>query len=390
MARSFGSKKNMKKLAALLCAACLALPVAGTHAATGYDVLKLPAEASPLAPQALVYSLTRIGDRVFATGIRGHILYSDDFGQSWTQAQSVPVRSSLLDAAFPTPEQGWVAGHDGVVLHTGDGGKTWVKQLDGVQLAQIGLDYYRRKQEQEPDNERYAFLVDEMTLATEQAADRPFFKVVMRDAKNGFVAGAYGLLFRTDDGGDSWYPVMELLDLDQFVHLFDYAVLPPAPAAGDVAAAGAAEPQMFMSGEMGTLLTRDAATGHWRRLEFPYDGSMFTLLATQGDALVTGGLRGLVFRSADRGLSWQEANKPQTGSIVAGTVLSDGRVVIATQEGTLLLSTDEGANFALLSVDNHQPISDLLEGRPGELILSGTFGVRVQRLPDAAAVTQQP
>ena len=36
---------------------------------------------------------------IFATGIRGHILYSSDFGDSWTQAESVPVRSSLLDAA---------------------------------------------------------------------------------------------------------------------------------------------------------------------------------------------------------------------------------------------------------------------------------------------------
>lgn len=380
----------MKKLAALVCAACLLAPLAAAQDTKRYDVLELPAVQSPLAQRAMVYSLTRAGERVFATGIRGHILYSDDFGQSWVQAESVPVRSSLLDAAFPTPEQGWVVGHDGVVLHTSDGGKSWVKQLDGVRLAQIGLDHYRKKQEQEPDNERFAFLVDEMTLATEQAADRPFFKVVMHDAKRGFAAGAYGLLFRTEDGGESWFPVMELLDLDQLVHLFDHAALAPAPAAGDAAAAHPGEPQEFLSGEMGTLLTLDPSTGHWRRLDFPYDGSMFTLLATRGGTLVTGGLRGLVFRSTDRGLSWQEANKPQTNSVVAGTVLADGRVVIATQEGNLFLSVDEGANFAPLPVEDPKPVSDLLEGRPGELIMSGSFGLRVQRLPAAVAAAQQP
>ncbi len=210
---------------------------------------------------------------------------------------------------------------------------------------QIGLDHYRKKQEQEPDNERFAFLVDEMTLATEQAADRPFFKVVMHDARSGFAAGAYGLLFRTEDGGESWFPVMELLDLDQLVHLFDHAALAPAPAAGDVAATDAVAPQEFLSGEMGTLLTLDPSTGHWRRLDFPYDGSMFTLLATRGGTLVTGGLRGLVFRSTDRGLSWQEANKPQTSSVVAGTVLADGRVVIATQEGNLFAERGRGREF---------------------------------------------
>jgi photosystem II stability/assembly factor-like uncharacterized protein len=113
----------------------LAMQAIGLQAAKSYDVLDLPAVQSPLAAHALVYSLTRAGDRIIATGIRGHILYSDDFGHSWTQADSVPVRSALLDAHFPTPEKGWVVGHEGVILHSTDGGRNWVRQLDGRQLA---------------------------------------------------------------------------------------------------------------------------------------------------------------------------------------------------------------------------------------------------------------
>lgn len=378
----------MNKLIAMLCAACIAAPLAGAQAqeTKRYDVLELPAVQSKMAGHSLVYSLTRDGDRIFATGIRGHILYSSDMGDSWTQAESVPVRSSLLDAAFPTREQGWVVGHDGVVLHSGDAGRTWTKQLDGVKLAAIGLDYYRKKLEQEPDNERYAFLVDEMTIAQEQAADRPFFRVLMLDTKRGFVAGAYGLLFRTDDGGESWYPVMENLELEQFVHLFDAAVLPPA-AGGEGAAA---EPQIVLAGEMGTILALDAATQHWKRLDFPYDGSMFTISASGRDGLVTGGLRGLVFYSRDRGASWQEAGKPQTGAIVASTVLADGRIVLGVQDGNLLVSSDGGANFEALPPENPAPLSDLLEGRPGELVLSGSFGLRVRVLDAAQRVARQP
>ena len=73
--------------------------------------------------------------------------------------------------------------------------------------------------------------------------------------------------------------------------------------------------------------------------------------------------------------------------VVAGTVLSDGRLVIATQEGNLFLSVDEGANFEPLPVEDPKPVSDLLEGRPGELIMSGSFGIRVQRLPAAVVET---
>lgn len=370
----------MKRIRRILSAVPLLLLACSLHAAKPYDVLDLPAVQSPLAAHALIYSLTRAGERFFATGIRGHILYSDDFGQSWTQAESVPVRASLLDASFPTPDQGWVVGHEAVILHTEDGGKTWVKQADGRALPKIGLDYYQKKLAAHPDDERYAFLIDEMNLAVEQEADRPFFKIFMRDITTGFAAGAYGYLFRTVDAGKSWYPIMELLDLEQMVHLFDLAQQPNAPANAfdrDTVAA-----DIVVSGEMGTILAMDPETAHWRMQDFPYEGSMFTISATGGDSLVTGGLRGLAFYSTDRGASWTAVKKPPTGAVVSSTVLADGRVILATQEGNLLASSDHGASFTPLPMKDALPLSDVIEGRPGELILSGVFGVRIYKLPE--------
>ena len=98
-----------------------------SHAQT-YDVMNLPAVQSKLASKSLIYSIAKFGGRHFATGQFGHILYSDDAGQNWTQAE-VPVRSSILDIHFPSPEQGWAVGHEGIILHSSDGGKTWVKQF---------------------------------------------------------------------------------------------------------------------------------------------------------------------------------------------------------------------------------------------------------------------
>ena len=92
-----------------------AFAVNAQQASPEYDVLKLPAVKSRLAATTLVYSVSRAGGRFFAAGHRGHILYSDDYGDSWTQA-NVPVRSTILDIHFPTAEKGWaVTSNPGVL-----------------------------------------------------------------------------------------------------------------------------------------------------------------------------------------------------------------------------------------------------------------------------------
>lgn len=355
---------------ALVLLVALAAQAEGRH----YDVLELPAVRSAIASKSLLYSLTRVNDqRLVATGIRGHVLLSDDQGRSWRQAEAVPVRSSLLAASFPSPEQGWVVGHEGVILHSQDGGRNWVRQLDGVQLARRGLEYYQTLRERHPDDERYAVLVDEMQLALEGNADRPFFTILMRNEREGIVAGAYGLLLATSDGGATWQPIMERLDLEQYVHLYACVELPAVDGDG---------PVRILAGEMGTILVEDVRDGSWRRQPFPYEGSLFTLLVVSDGALIAAGLRGRVFRSADRGQTWQEVDKPVTDAIVASIVLADGRILLGAQNGVLLASSDGGRRFAALSGLEVPLLSGLAEAMPGEIVASGSFGVRTLVLPE--------
>jgi photosystem II stability/assembly factor-like uncharacterized protein len=135
-------------------------PWSASYAAR-YDVLELPAVPSELASTSLIFTVRKFGDRYFAVGHRGHILYSDDGGDSWSQAE-VPVRSTLLDIHFPTPESGWAVGHEGVILHSADGGKTWAKQYDGLRYGEEGLAFYQNLVEENPDNELYPYFVEEM------------------------------------------------------------------------------------------------------------------------------------------------------------------------------------------------------------------------------------
>ena len=352
-------------LAALMVAAVAPWPA--SHAAT-YDVMNLPAVPSEQATKSLIYNIVKMGERHFATGHFGHILYSDDDGETWTQAQ-VPVRSSILAVHFPTPEQGWAVGHEGIILHSSDGGKTWVKQYDGLRFGQEGLAYYQALLASEPDNELYEILIGEMEFAIGQGADKPFFGVAFLNEKQGYAAGAYGMSMVTFDGGEHWEHNMHRFENDAYYHMFDFSPLP--------------EPgRFFISGEAGLFLVGDTKTRKATQVEtVPWEGSFFASSNTTDDAIVLGGLRGRMFRTADQGQTWEEVKKPPTSTIVDGTLLADGRLVFVGIGGEILLSEDDGHSFSPLPLASGGRIYAVAEGSPGSLLIGGPGGIKKISLP---------
>ncbi|MDH4039917.1 MAG: YCF48-related protein [Gammaproteobacteria bacterium] len=338
------------------------------HAEKDFDVLAQPSVPSHIASQSLIYSLRQIGDRYFATGIQGQILYSNDGGETWEQAQT-PVRSSLLSIDFPTPEQGWAAGHEGVILHSSDGGKTWEKQYDGIQYATEGLAFYQKLAGEEPDNETIPPLVEEMKLAIEQGADRPFFKVRCQSDTRCNALGAYGMTVVTFDGGKTWENNMYRNENENFNHMYDYAPLP--------------EPgRYFIAGEAGLLLIADINERIGRRIHsVPWEGSFFSSAATADGAIVMGGLRGRMFRTADEGTTWTAVEKPATSSIIAAIRLSDDRLLAAGAAGEILVSSDNGFHFSLVPLEELGPLSSMAQGPGDTLLVGGAKGIQKITLP---------
>ena len=54
------------------------------------------AAKSILASESLINAMDKVDNRIYAVGEHGIILYSDDFGDSWVQAESVPYTGTLL------------------------------------------------------------------------------------------------------------------------------------------------------------------------------------------------------------------------------------------------------------------------------------------------------
>ena len=354
------------RLSAAVCAAALAT-CAYAAAGTGVlsDVLDRPAIQSPVAAKKLLLAVAHAGDRLVAVGPRGHILVSLDAGVTWQQSE-VPLSADLTAVYFPSPKIGWAVGHDGVVLATSDGGVSWTKQLDGRMVNELVLADVKAKLAAEPESAELQRLASEAERNVEQGPDKPFLDVWFENDTNGYVVGAYGLLLRTSDGGRTWESWFDRQDNPRLMNL--YSIRPAAGA-------------LYIAGEGGTVLKLDPATQRFVATPIDYAGSMFGV-ADAGDAVMVYGLRGNAFRSADGGATWARIDTKLPASIVGGTALTPGTVVLADQGGRLALSNDGGVTFELIPLARHLPLTSITDAGAGRLAVTGPFGAMVVG-PDA-------
>ncbi len=345
-----------------LAAATVALALVATTSAAGpfVDVLAIPATMSPLASRTLMQAVTRVGDRLVAVGQRGTIVVSADAGKTWTQSP-VPVSSDLTGVFFVDGKRGWAVGHDGVVLGTADGGDRWQLLLDGRRANEILVRAMERRVAVEPASESAKAMLAEAKRYLEQGPDKPFLDVWFADASNGYIVGAYNLIFRTTDGGATWEPWFDRTDNPKFFNLYSIR-----PAAG----------RLWIAGEGGVVLTLDPAAQRFVAVPTPYNGSYFGVTGAR-NAIVVFGLRGNVYRSEDGGNSWTKVDSGLSGAVVAAASTSAGATLLADAGGRVASTEDGGQTFRRLELTLSVPLTAIAAAASGALVLAGPRGVAI-------------
>lgn len=319
----------------------------------------------PKASQALLLDATRVDSRLLVAGDHGHILYSDDAGQSWQQAE-VPTRRLLTALHFATSQRGWAVGHDGMIVTTADGGKHWTVQRDGLaaqqrfneeQVLRLQRELAHSKQAlvqaetvaqrsavEEVISELELDLEDAQALLQEPVVAPPLLDVFFTDELRGVAVGAFNTLLRTRDGGVSWQRESALLDNPDEYHLN--------------AVTGDEHGTLWIAAESG-LLFRSSEDGRgWERLDSPYSGSWFGIArAPTADTLLVFGLRGHAFRSQDNGDSWQPVVTGTERTLAGGEFVSNLYVLLVGAVGTLLVSDDAGVTFTSRPSGERQNLS---------------------------------
>jgi photosystem II stability/assembly factor-like uncharacterized protein len=295
-----------------------------THLSAGHAQTGLAdewAEPMPLVESSLLLDADSHGSRMIVVGERGHVLLSRDRGADWQQV-AVPTRTTLTAVEMVGGDHVWAVGHDGLILHSDDGGFTWTRQ----------------HRSQEPD--------------------RPLLDVWFADPRRGMAIGAYGLLLSTENGGRTW---RNDLGNDEGAHANAIAEAPDGI--------------LYIAGEFGSILRSDDRGWTWQRLPSPYRGSFFGLLALHDGAILVFGLRGHLFRSEDRGSTWRRIETGTAATLLTGLLRADGSIVIAGLNGVLLLSDDGGRRFQLRHLPDRSSIAALIELGPDQLLAVGDRGL---------------
>ena len=337
----------------------------------------------PLASRSLLLDITAAGERSVAAGERGHILFSDDHGESWQQGK-VPTTQMLTGVHFVNASRGWAVGHDGLILVSDDGGENWRIQHDGIaaqQQTNLAMREQAHKQIrslelalENADEDASTALelqledavmdLEDADLALEEAVfTSPLLDVWFEDESRGWAVGAFGSLLSTDDGGQHWISHSDRVDNPDEFHL--------NAITGDGAG------RVFIAGEGGVMYRSIDSGQSWEAITPFYEGSWFgTLYDAAHDTLLVFGLRGNLYLSRDFGDNWETVAEDNKITLAGGSVSADGQVVLVGGVGTILRSGDGGLSFQRSTLPDRLSLSSALESN-GQLIVVGQGGARV-------------
>jgi len=283
-----------------------------------------------LASQSLLLDIAWASDHWVVVGERGHILLSYDQGHTWQPAKQVNTTVTLTAVHFNN-EQGWAVGHDGIILHSQDGGLHW--QL-----------HYQLADNQTP-------LLDISFVANQ-----------------GFAIGAYGLFLHSLDAGKTWQRPSLNINIDEFHfnHLNIHAN------------------NWLISGEAGFIYQSQDQGQTWQQQLIDEDGgSFFTAISPTADSTLVFGLQGRIYYQNKAKMTWKRLATPNSHSLFAAIQLQDQRLIAVGAAGSILISNIDYTQFTAIAYAQRQDLAAVAQNPDGSLLLVGEKGVQRFVLPTA-------
>jgi len=279
-----------------------------------------------------------------AVGNKGLIIRTADGGVTWAKINSGTFYG--LNAVVLGEKEGWIVGQKGHVFRSQDGGNTWVRQLI--------------------------------------SNDASFMDILFPDGTCGIIAGSGGTILRTDDGGNSWGPV----DLD-WLSVLPGSLLEIGAIAPNLYSIFFIDPlHGWIAGDYGVVLYTANGGESWELLRAGNVPPLFSILFTDSTHGWAAGQNGLLLRTGDGGRSWNPVDHPVKASLhdiwfkgADGFVVGDQATILKTDTG--------GGSWTQVDLSIPPPypsfsdITVVSNSAPVEIILSGSGLIRRILVPNA-------
>ena len=247
----------------------------------------------------------------WAVGDLGRIFHTTEGGKTW-ERQDAGTKRSFVSLACPDKSHLWAAGQGGQIAHSTDRGKTWKMQQSGV--------------------------------------TRQLLNIAFANTQRGIAIGDFGTLIGTDDGGQTWTKVPLPTDIKLPPDVAE--VVDP----GDIVLYGAAfgnADYAWVAGEFGIIFVSADGGRTWHQQDSSVQSTLFGLSFADDRHGWAAGIDSILLATADGGISWhkQEIETPKGFTLPLYDVQVRGNYGWAIgNSGFLLHSKDAGVSWQLAPV----------------------------------------
>lgn len=257
----------------------------GTAAFTELDLRLDPIEMKKIKYRSVQF----IGRKGWIAGTDGMLLISADGGLSWRIRKFGSINFNAIRMLSET--RGFIAAEGGIVMTTADGGATWeAREWEGS----------------------------------------PNFYSIAFYRNTGIITGSRGAILRTSDGGATWTP----------------AVVAEASRRGRMVNINGAffidESRLWLMGSDGLLLYSGDGGERWNAKKFR-EHSYHAAWFFNPEEGIVGGDDGTVIRTGNGGESWESRKLPALG--VNSLIYRNNRLWAIGGAGTVMASADRGATW---------------------------------------------
>lgn len=269
----------------------------------------------------------------------------------------------LVAVYFTSIDTGWIAGDNGYLASTTDGGTTWNKVTLGT-TEDINEIYFRN------DNNGYLVAGKKM-FATRDAgrtwqeiqiykagdfrnAVPEFLSIRFSDKKRGFVIGSLlnkaddvidSLVMRTEDGGETWQRVIVPTKAELF-HL-DFN----------------GSSHGWIVGDKGLIVATEDAGATWKTQNSGVTRALFNVdFRDDYDGYAVGG-GGTILRTEDGGKTWERVTTPYAETFKRIDFADDKNGWIVGHAGSILRSSDRGKTWVRQESRTKQDLYGLFMGK---------------------------